>query len=81
MIEDVIELPLDNVEQFTMERLEEEYPMILMGFSEDDLIFINSIAKQLIDLSLIIGSEPPIELTALECRFDEAIHQFYGEEE
>ena len=80
-MEEVIELPLSEVERFTLEKMEEEVPMLMMGFCEDELILMSSLAKQLLDLSVIMGSEPPMEMLALESRFEEASAEFFEGEE
>jgi len=52
-----------------------------MAFDEEDLVYMMSIAKSLLDLSEMMGNPPPIEMAALHSRFSEAMMQFYGEEE
>lgn len=69
---------LGNVEQFTIQRLENRNDdLLFMGFSEDDLIFLEGVAKHLLDLTFVTGTTPSIELGAFQCRMEEAIQQFY----
>ena len=70
------------VEKFSQEMVDElggEY--MFMGFTEDELIFMDGICKTLAELSEITGSEPSMELHGLMARIDEAVMEFYENEE
>jgi len=79
---DLLSYPRDRFEMFSLDRIYEgDRELLLMAFDEEDLVYMMSIAKSLLDLSEMMGNPPPIEMAALHSRFSEAMMQFYGEEE
>jgi hypothetical protein len=79
---DLMSYPRSSFENFSLDRMYEgDRELLLMGFDEDDLVFMMGIASSLMDLSEMLGGEPSIELASMHSRFTEALNQLYGEEE
>lgn len=79
---DLMSYPRESFEHFSLDRMYEgDRELLLMAFDEEDLVYMMSIAKSLLELSEMMGNPPPIEMAAMHSRFTEALNQFYGDEE
>ena len=70
------------IERFSQERMDEVGgDFMFMGFTEDELIYLDGIFKTLIDLTEVSGAEPSMELHGMMCRMDEAVMEYYENED
>jgi len=71
----------EQIDYFTKEMMEEgEDSFLVMGLREDELVLLEGLMKMLMEVGLMMGMEPSIEMASIQGRFSEALHQFYGEE-
>ena len=76
-----IEINNGFVEYFTNELVKDsDRPLMVMAFDEDDLVYLKGLTVGLLELTELIGSEPPIELLSLQSSLSESLSQFYGED-
>lgn len=72
---------MGSIEIFTEQRFEDgEECMLLMGFTEDELVLLHGFTKKLVDLGELLGMSPSLELASLCSRFTEGLSQYYEEE-
>lgn len=71
------------IEKFSIERMEDgdSRESIFMGFTEDEIVFLDGIFKSLSELSELMGDEPSMELHAMQVRMEETVMEFYESEE